>query len=183
MITFYSPKNPFGYLSNFSRDAIEYAGEVWQTSEHAFQAMKFWPHRPDLVTATRNSPGPMEAAEMGRNRSNPIRADWDLTPPTDMGEKVLDIPQPDDQIYRPGLRAEPLFARTKDVFMYDICLAKAKQHRVIAQGLLGSGDEVLVEDALHDPYWGWGASRVGENKLGRVYMAVRSELRAINFKP
>jgi len=95
----------------------------------------------------------------------------------------LDIPQPDDQIYRPGLRAEPLFARTKDVFMYDICLAKAKQHRVIAQGLLGSGDEVLVEDALHDPYWGWGASRVGENKLGRVYMAVRSELRAINFKP
>lgn len=180
MITFYSPKNPYGYLSNFSRHWITYGDLTWITSEHAFQAMKFWPHRLDLVEEVRQTATPTDAAAMGRNRSLPIREDWDSTPPSSLQNSLAHIQQPDDQIHRPGVYAEPLFSRTKDTFMYAICWAKARQHPEISAGLLSTGDEPLIEDALHDPYWGWGASRVGHNKLGRVYMAVRAELRRIS---
>lgn len=185
MITFYDPRNPHGHYSNFSRHRVIIYGGDWQTSEHPFQAMKFWPHRLDLVDAVRTSASPGQAAHLGRNRSLPLRADWESSP----GEMLLRIegadrfPEPGmfhyqpDGIDRQGLEPEAVLGRVKDVFMYEIVYAKFTQHKDLQKRLLATGDEPLVEAADFDPYWGWGASRNGLNKLGRILMAVRASLR------
>ena len=172
MITFYDARDPWGFFSNFSRHVVDIYGRTWMTSEHAFQAMKFHPHRPDLVTWVHSQTSPGKAAEAGRDPSKPLRPDWELPP-----EQVPLDYQPDDQFSRAGATIEPLFQRTKDVIMYEVCWAKFDQHRDLKEALLSTGDQPLVENAIHDPYWGWGTSTIGQNKLGRVLMAVRHSFR------
>jgi len=185
MITFYAPGDPHGCFSNFSRHRVHVYDRFWPTSEHAFQAMKFHPHRPDLVALVHQAPTPGQAARLGRERSYPLRPDWDC----DSGEMLLRIEgackpltkgafyHQDDGVNRMGVTAEPVLQRVKDVIMYEVVFSKFYRNEGLQQELLGTGDEVLVEDAVHDPYWGWGASHVGENKLGRILMAVRAALR------
>lgn len=64
----------------------------------------------------------------------------------------------------------------KDQVMYEICKAKFEQNPDLRAKLLATGDEILVEGNT----WGdriWGAVYgVGENRLGRILMRVRSEL-------
>lgn len=180
MITFYDPRDPWGFLSNFSRHRVRVYGRDWMTSEHAFQAMKFHPHRPDLVDWVHGQPSPRRAAEAGRDNTKPIRADWDSAPQEDMTARVRHVAQPDDGVRRPE-PAEPLFRKTKDVVMYEVCLAKFRQNRDLREVLLDSGHVPIVEAAMSDPYWGWGAGKAGQNKLGRVIMAVRDSLRTENL--
>jgi N-glycosidase YbiA len=181
MIKFYAPKDPYGCFSNFSRHPVTIYGLTWRTSEAAFQAMKFWPHRLDLVDLVWAAETPTKACEIARDRSKPIRGDWDARPGSWLkhgGDKMAEriprgIDQTEDCVYRPGVKAEPLFVRTKDIFMYEIVYAKFSQHKDLYKVLIDTGLEPLIEDAIHDPYWGWGTSRIGENKLGRILMAVR----------
>jgi ribA/ribD-fused uncharacterized protein len=74
-IRFYRTGDPFGEFSNFASFPIEVDGETWPTSEHYFQARKFV--RPEDRDEIRREPSPMRAASMGRDRSKPIREDWD----------------------------------------------------------------------------------------------------------
>lgn len=187
MITFYAPNDPYGPFSNFSQHLVAIYDRTWLTSEHPFQAMKFWPHRPDLVDSVHQAATPGRAARIGRNRANPLRTDWDRLPGADIQygvDRTQPRPSPypplivDDGVYRPGVEAEAIFRRGKDVFMYEIVLAKFRQHPDIKELLLGTGDQPIVEDAIADPYWGWGPSKVGENKLGRILMLVRDTLRS-----
>jgi len=76
-IKFYSARAEYGCFSNFSRHKVMLDGHTWPTSEHYFQAMKFHPHRPDLVKKVREAKSPGEAAQLGRDRSNPLRKDWE----------------------------------------------------------------------------------------------------------
>ncbi|GHO83662.1 NADAR family protein [Dictyobacter formicarum] len=76
MISFYSAREePYGCFSNFSRHGIKIDGVWWPTSEHYFQAQKFagTPHE----EAVRRAYSPKQAAEMGRDRSRPLRSDWE----------------------------------------------------------------------------------------------------------
>ncbi|HZS86259.1 MAG TPA: NADAR family protein [Chloroflexota bacterium] len=75
-IYFYSTREePYGCFSNFSRHGFELDGLYWPTSEHYFQAQKFagTPH----LEAVRRAPTPKMAAEIGRDRSRPLRSDWE----------------------------------------------------------------------------------------------------------
>jgi ribA/ribD-fused uncharacterized protein len=75
-IYFYGTREePYGCFSNFSRHGFELDGLYWPTSEHYFQAQKFagTPH----LEAVRRAPTPKVAAEIGRDRSRPLRADWE----------------------------------------------------------------------------------------------------------
>ena len=178
MIRFYDPRNPWGFFSNFSKHPVNIYGRTWRTSEHAFQAMKRHPHRPDLVDDTHEALTPGKAARLGRDQSLPLRTDWNSTPGMaygeDMSQRIPKVAQPNDDVNRAGVRAEPLFRRVKDIFMYEIVLAKFTQNGDLKVAIISTGEEALIEDADSDPYWGWGASHVGENKLGRILMAVRS---------
>ena len=78
-INFYSSRGSFGCFSNFSRHKVKLDGKLWQTSEHYYQAQKFsgvkngGKHMKDVFKAK----GPMEAANVGRDRKRPMRKDWD----------------------------------------------------------------------------------------------------------
>lgn len=169
-IKFYSPRDPYGEFSNFSAHPVFVYGRLWKTSEHPFQAMKFYPDRPDLVDAVHQAVTPTEATLIGRNRSNPVRSDWEQTPISCSVPIVFNY---DDGVLR-DIAPEPLFSRFKDLIMFEIVLAKFEQNAALRQVLLGTGSQPIIEDAIHDPYWGWGCSRNGQNKLGRILMAVRT---------
>jgi ribA/ribD-fused uncharacterized protein len=66
----------------------------------------------------------------------------------------------------------------KDDVMRRAVLRKFELHAEARAVLLGTGDEVLVENAPGDYYWGCGADGTGQNRLGHILMEVRTILRA-----
>ena len=85
-IYFYIPNDKFGEFSNSANFGIELDGKWWKTIEHYFQAQKFagTAHESEVRKADR----PMEAAKMGRDRSRPLRKDWDSVKDNIMREVV-----------------------------------------------------------------------------------------------
>jgi N-glycosidase YbiA len=168
-ILFYDYKiPPYGGFSNFSRHQVDLWGLTWKTSEAAFQAAKFKPHRMDIYNAVHRALSPMDAATIGRTRSNPIREDWDYDLPKDASETFG---------YMDDGRGKDLVVRKyKDLVMYRVVLAKFSQHEDLRNVLISTGSTPLIENAIHDPYWGWGCSRIGINRLGKILMYVRAEL-------
>ncbi len=65
----------------------------------------------------------------------------------------------------------------KDAIMYEAVLAKFTQHTDLRELLLATGDAKLVEHTENDAYWGDGGDGSGKNRLGRILMRVREELR------
>lgn len=88
-ILFYSTKEvPYGCFSNFSAHPFTLDNIVWHTTEHYFQAMKFYPNW-DHIHAIRAMPSPMQAAKAGRSRARPLRADWEEVKDDIMRKAVL----------------------------------------------------------------------------------------------
>ncbi|MES2958502.1 MAG: NADAR family protein [Pseudomonadota bacterium] len=77
-------------------------------------------------------------------------------------------------------RRRPDWDDVKVDIMRDILRAKAEQHEYVRRKLLATGDRELVEDSWRDDYLGWGANRDGKNMLGRLWMEVRADLRALS---
>lgn len=75
-IYFYSTREtPYGCFSNFSAHGIALDGEWWPTTEHYFQAQKF--ADPVHQAAVRRARTARDAANLGRDRRRPLRADWE----------------------------------------------------------------------------------------------------------
>ena len=74
-IYFYQTSGPHGCFSNFSRHPVFLDGKKWPTSEHNFQAQKFL--EPAVQEKIRLRKTPREAADLGRDRSLPLRPDWE----------------------------------------------------------------------------------------------------------
>jgi N-glycosidase YbiA len=85
-IYFYSTRDAYGCFSNFSAHGIELKGAWWPTNEHYFQAQKF--AGTDHEEAVRRAKTPKQAAEMGRDRSRPLRPDWEQVKDDIMREAV-----------------------------------------------------------------------------------------------
>ena len=72
----------------------------------------------------------------------------------------------------------------KDNVMYEVCKAKFSQNEDLKDKLLATGDEYLEEGTTgwHDNIWGNCSCEKckdipGENRLGKILMRVREELR------
>ena len=87
VIKFYKVKEQFGCFSNFAAYPVELDGKVWPTSEHYFQAQKF--AGTGFEEEIRRAGSPMIAARMGRDRSKPLRADWERVRDEVMRRAVL----------------------------------------------------------------------------------------------
>ncbi|GAB4470136.1 MAG: NADAR family protein [Armatimonadaceae bacterium] len=86
-IYFYSQlEKPYGLFSNFSPHGFMLKNQYWQTSEHYFQAQKF--AGTEHEEAIRLAPRPKVAAEMGRDRSRPLRPDWNEVKEAVMAEAL-----------------------------------------------------------------------------------------------
>lgn len=67
----------------------------------------------------------------------------------------------------------------KDVLMEKIFRAKLEQHPDIKDILLESEDSELLKVYPTDYYWGTGADGSGQNKMGKLWMKLRDELKNI----
>jgi N-glycosidase YbiA len=95
-------------------------------------------------------------------------------------EKIRGLKAPKDAAYMGRNRALPLrsdWEQVKDEVMWRAVLQKFQSHGDIREILLGTGDELLVENAPGDYYWGCGKDGSGKNKLGEILMKVRGSLR------
>ncbi|MEN7343553.1 MAG: NADAR family protein, partial [Pseudomonadota bacterium] len=86
-IYFYTKNDAFGEFSNFSRHGVEMDGAWWPTVEHYYQAQKF--DDLDCRERIRGAHDSKQAAELGRSRKQPIRADWEEVKEAVMYEAVL----------------------------------------------------------------------------------------------
>mmetsp|Transcript_31001 Transcript_31001/g.35399 ORF Transcript_31001/g.35399 Transcript_31001/m.35399 type:complete len:186 (-) Transcript_31001:27-584(-) len=75
-VYFYGRKLPYYEFSNFYPASFVIDGKEYKTSEHYFQSMKFIDDE-TAMEKVRNAKSPGQAAKMGRDRSNPLRSDWE----------------------------------------------------------------------------------------------------------
>lgn len=156
MINFCSPKEEYGFLSNFSYHSFEteeFSRKTcsiyklfWRTSEHYYQAMKFVGIDYKYAEKIRLSHTPFKAAILGRDKSYTLRPDWE---------------------------------HIKEIIMERALMAKFSQNLDIKEGLIDTGDAILVEHRSADRYWGDGGNGTGKNRLGFLLMKVRDALKEI----
>lgn len=89
-IFFYGTKQwkEYFFMSNFCPSPITLDDKEWPTTEHYFQAMKFILSSDELVEKVRLSKTAREAANIGRDKNNPKRIDWEFVK-EDYMEKAL----------------------------------------------------------------------------------------------
>lgn len=87
-IEFYSTKGNYGYFSSFWYEApFKLKNQNWRTREHWFQAQKFAGTK--YESEIRNIKSPMECAKAGRDRSKPLRKDWESVKYSIMFEGIV----------------------------------------------------------------------------------------------
>lgn len=67
--------------------------------------------------------------------------------------------------------------QVKNDFMYDAVLEKFLVHTNLAEKLLATGDEEIVEETVKENYWGCGSNKDGINMYGQILCRVREKLR------
>ncbi|MDJ0619907.1 MAG: NADAR family protein [Calothrix sp. MO_192.B10] len=95
-------------------------------------------------------------------------------------DKIREVKTPKEAAKMGRSRKHPLrsdWEQVKDEIMQQAVLCKFQTHADIRELLLGTGDELIVENSPVDYYWGCGADGSGKNKLGEVLMTVRGILR------
>jgi hypothetical protein len=171
-IKFYTTKGPYGCFTNYSKHPVflpEF-NHGFATSEHAYQAYKFFPHRMDLVEKIYNDPSPKASGVIGRDPKNPMRSDWEQPISKSLILQYQNVlPE-----YFPDLEL------TKDLLMYVVLWHKALGNKDFKEILLGTGDAVIIEDSPIDGYWG--NKDNGKNKLGKCLMLLRNHLRSVFAK-
>jgi len=137
--------------------------------QHYFQAMKFagTPHEEEVRRA--KSPG--DAAALGRNRSLPLRRDWE-----EVKEGAWFSVRVCVSLWRESLMDCDCDCDWLGI-MEEVLLAKFTQHAELKQTLLDTGDATLVEHTENDSYWGDGGDGSGRNRLGILLMKVRERIR------
>ncbi len=154
-IEFYGKHQSYYELTNFYENnrgshlrLIVYKGNNFRTSEHAFQFEKF------NYTS-------QQAQNVGQQILNAH------TP-----REAFDVAQKNAHLIKRNWHEE------KDSVMYEIVKSKFSQSsRHLRNVLLKTNNAVLVEASPLDSYWGYGANGQGENKLGRILMRVREEMK------
>lgn len=166
-ILFYShhPDKTYACFSNFYDAPVTYKGKKWPTSEHAYQAMKFYGVDDEYMEKIRNAPNPAVAKKMGGQRK--MRGDW-------------------EKPYNNSLLV-------KDRIMYEILVNKFHQNPNLKGLLLGTLDCILVEHTQNDKYWADGGINPlggeldslskggGKNMLGKMLMKTREYIKIHNL--
>jgi hypothetical protein len=145
-------ENDFYPLSNFSAFTLQWKGHRFDTSEAAYHWEKF-----DYATEYH------DALALAAIREGILHAP-SAHEAFKFAEKHRNFIRPEWDI-------------VKVPIMADILRAKVAQHEYVRRKLLATGDRELIEDSWRDSYWGWGEDHKGRNWLGKLWMAIRTELR------
>jgi N-glycosidase YbiA len=96
-------------------------------------------------------------------------------------DKIREVKTPKEAAKMGRDRRYPLrsdWEEIKDEIMYRGVLKKFETHEDLSLILLSTGDEIIVENAPGDYYWGCGVDGSGKNMLGQMLMVVREKLRS-----
>jgi ribA/ribD-fused uncharacterized protein len=150
--------------SNFGLRKVHVFGRTWATSEHAFQAAKFFGTDENHVELVAAAATPRDAKKYGRTRSVPIRRGWD-------GDAMTVI----------TLIVLRKFEQHEDLAAQLVASGGARIVEGNAHGdrLWGAEwEHKSVDERYTMPIWASEEHRVltGRNQLGRVLMVVRREL-------
>jgi ribA/ribD-fused uncharacterized protein len=147
-------------------------GRTWPTSEHAFNAAKFFGTADGYVSAIECAPTPGIAKHLGRARQYPIRHDWDLISPAVMTLIVTRKFEQHDDL------------RDMMVATDGRALVEGNSHgdrrwgavwiAGLVQPKLGPDEQVWAH--RHDEQMRVTARLIGRNMLGRALMIVRRDL-------
>ena len=74
-IRFYKEFGEYGYLATYSNHGFLKDGIFWKTSEHYYQAQKFF--EPEVKLKIANAETPKIASLIGRDRNLNLRSDWE----------------------------------------------------------------------------------------------------------
>ena len=140
-------------FSNFSSFAVEWRGRVWQTSEHAFQASRFFDIDDKVVEEIFNSRSAHDARKIAHKYYDKISSSHT--------EKHIEV--------------------MEDICWHKLQQHPYIQKKLLETGdkeLLGKGDKemIIVEDSPKDDFWGWGEKRDGRNELGKIWMRLREKI-------
>lgn len=69
------------------------------------------------------------------------------------------------------------WAKVKQTVMTRGVYIKCRSHPLVAEALLSTDENKLVENSQYDYFWGCGRDRRGKNTYGQVLMNVRNKLR------
>lgn len=144
----------YRFLSNFHLAAVEYDGQVYPSTEHAYQAAKTLDeherflvlfnvkinpdtNEPEIVSVKT----PKEAKRQGKSVT--LRPDWEAV---------------------------------KYSVMANVVSQKFNNHPDLREALLETGNAYLEEtNTWKDTYWGV-CDNVGKNNLGKILMDIRAQL-------
>ena len=150
----------FYVLSNFSAFSLQWRGRRFDTSEAAYHWERF-------ATGHANPErGPAHGA-LASDIADSIQF-------AASAHQAFKIAQENKSLQRPD------WDDVKVGVMKRILHAKADQHEYVRRKLLATGERELVENSWRDAFWGWGPNRNGQNMLGKLWMEVRAELRALS---
>jgi ribA/ribD-fused uncharacterized protein len=148
-IYFWRTNDPYGCLSNFSKHPVIYAEQSFPTSEHLYQALKFYKDIGyELIEKIRLAETPKTAKVLTykfmREWPDTVRPNWDNI--------KLDV-------------------------MRQVLRLKYDQHEFIRNKLKESGEAELIESSPYDAFWGYGPDQKGQNWLGKLWMELRENTR------
>lgn len=75
-IHFYDRNKPHYGFTNFSDHSVKYKGQVYPTSEHLFQSLKFVDRQPYVAELIRLSARPRDAFDLAHQHRHLVRDDW-----------------------------------------------------------------------------------------------------------
>jgi N-glycosidase YbiA len=154
-------KKIYECFSNYYPAEIVYENTTFFTNEHAFHWKKFdneW-YREIIRTAYT----PHESKELGGQRFSKYTRLYIINAIKEAKDRNITL-RNDWYIYR-------------NIVMYEINLAKFTQHKHLRDILLSTGNKIIREASPYDSYWGIGPDGKGKNKLGKILMKIREELR------
>lgn len=67
--------------------------------------------------------------------------------------------------------------KVKQIYMTRAVYIKCRTHPEVAEVLLATGEQMIIETSQYDYYWGCGRDTRGHNTYGKVLMNVREQLR------
>ncbi|HTK34596.1 MAG TPA: NADAR family protein [Caulobacteraceae bacterium] len=140
----------FYVLSNFSSFEVVWSGLTFKTSEHLYHWLRF------ILSEEPDAHQIAGAVKEARSAHDAFKIAQE--------HKSLQVANWD---------------KTKVGRMRAVLQEKANQHEYVRRKLLATGERELIEDSWRDDFWGWGPNRDGQNMLGKLWMEVRSELRAV----
>ena len=160
--------------SSYEGAPIVIDGEIWPSVVHYVEAQKFidimhpqyqyggsqeayirhirFARDKHIITHIRMAKSPEEALKIGKDRSHPLRPNWD----------------------------RPDWESVKDEVMFKALVAKFTQHTHLHDLLMSTGDAHIAEYTERDRYWGDGEDGEdgrGESKLGKLLMRLRGQLK------